>query len=88
MRIIAKRVFLISIMPIYSGHQKSGDKVTETVQFFVVITYICVLELAKIMINVNDFNIMLNCTHMHSRHAEGIVEYILCMMFLKFQKHI
>jgi len=31
-----------------SGHQKSGDRITETVQFYVVITYTFVLELSKI----------------------------------------
>ena len=34
-------------------------------------------------------SIMLNYIYMHSRHAECIVEiYFLCLMFLKFQKHI
>ena len=33
----------------YSEHQKSGDRVTKTVQFYVVITYTFVLELSKIM---------------------------------------
>jgi len=33
----------------YSAHQKSGDRVTEIVQFYVVITYTFVSELSKIM---------------------------------------
>ena len=57
----------------YSGHQKSGDRVTENVQFYVFITCTFVLELSKNN-EVNDFYIMLNCTYMHSRHAEGMVE--------------
>jgi len=44
----------------YSAHQKSGDRVTETVQFYVVITYIFVSELSKNN-DVNDVYIMLNC---------------------------
>jgi len=34
---------------IYSAHQKSGDRVTETVQFYVVIAYTFMSELSKIM---------------------------------------
>ena len=33
----------------HSAHQMSGDRVTETVQFYVVITYTFVSELSKIM---------------------------------------
>jgi len=32
------------------AHQKSGDIISETVQFFIVITYTFVLKLSKIMI--------------------------------------
>ena len=34
---------------LYSAHQKSGDRVTETVQFSVVIAYTFVSELGKII---------------------------------------
>jgi len=34
---------------LYSAHQKSGDRVKETIQFYVVITYTFVSELSKIM---------------------------------------
>jgi len=34
---------------LYSAHQQSGDRVTETVHFYVVITYTFVSELSKIM---------------------------------------
>ena len=34
----------------YSAHQKSGDRVRETVEFYVVITYTFVSELSKIMV--------------------------------------
>jgi len=33
----------------YSANQKSGDRVTKTVQFYVVIAYTFVSELGKIM---------------------------------------
>jgi len=41
--------YLFKISDINSAHQKSVDRVTETVQFFVVITYTFVSELSKIM---------------------------------------
>jgi len=47
---------------IYIAHQKSGDRVTETVQFYDVITYNYVCIKIKQNNNVNYFYIMLNCT--------------------------
>ena len=38
--------------------------------------------------NVNDFYILLNCTYMHSRHAEAICEIYIMAVVLKFQKHV
>jgi len=39
-------VMVDCLVQIYSAHQKSGDRVTETVQFYVVITFIFVSELS------------------------------------------
>jgi len=42
-------VLIYNKLWLYSAHQKSGDRVTETVQLYVVITYTIVSELGKIM---------------------------------------
>jgi len=40
---------IVSYNTYYSTHQKSGDRVTETVQFYVVITFTFISGLSKIM---------------------------------------